>query len=106
MNGSGVTVDPPAHSGDGVSGNAFNPHPEEGHRADFPLALDEPGLSGELLDRLGREEAGERLLDLAGLEANGSHGAGRIGIPERWEPEHEQGRFHEKWSGRRRGSGP
>ena len=99
MNGSGATVDPPAHSGDGVSGNAFNPHPEEGHRADLPLALDEPGLSGELLDRLGREEGVSASSTSPGLRRTGRTGrAGRIGIPERWEPEHDQGGFHEKRS--------
>ena len=47
--------------------------PEEGDRLDLALALDEPCLPGELLDRLGRKEAGERLLELAPLEGNGLH---------------------------------
>ena len=47
--------------------------PEEGDRLDLPFSLDKPGLTGELDDLLGGEEAGERLLDLPGSERGGTH---------------------------------
>ena len=40
-------------------------NPEESDGSELAPALDEPGPSGELLDRLGRKEASQRLVDLA-----------------------------------------
>ncbi len=59
-----------------LDAEAQDHHPEEGDGVDLAFATDEFGLVGELLVRLGGEEAGERLLDLAGLQADGSHRAG------------------------------
>jgi hypothetical protein len=47
--------------------------PEEGDGLNLALALDEPGLSSELLDGLRRKEAGERLLHLATFEGDRLH---------------------------------
>lgn len=54
---------------------AENQDPEERDRVDLSLSADEPGLSGELFDLLGGEEAGERLLDLPGVKWGGAHWA-------------------------------
>ena len=51
--------------------------PEEGDRLDLPCSLDKPGLTGELDDLLGGEEAGARLLDPPRVGA-------RCGILSRW----------------------